>query len=180
MIGPVQKMVLLSAEKGLGVTRIAGTAKQCSRRCAIIYVSKASLSAPKGPGGFAGGIGDRRVRQSERSRAFGDAEEPELHGKNHRTRGTDTCLKRPASEGRSSNSGTETCPGRSLTRSARGSGTCMVKPRGGTARVNVEVCLMNDREDYADDGCDLLGKPDCRTPPDAAKSTLAKNPGTIR
>ena len=136
MIGPVQKMVLLRAEKGPGVTRIAGTAKQCSRRCAIIYVSKASLSAPKGPGGFAGGIGDRRVRQSERSRAFGDAEEPELHGKNHRTRGTDTCLKRPASEGRSSNSGTETCPGRSLTRSARGSGTCMVKPRSGNARVN--------------------------------------------
>jgi hypothetical protein len=55
--------------------------------------------------------------------------------------------------------GTETCPGRSSLPGAKGSGTCMVKPRGGTARVNGELCLVGVEDHATTSSVDKTGLP---------------------
>ena len=134
MIGPVQKMVLLRAAKGPGVPVRHWRPERSPR----VMVSANAMPAMDG----GEHIGCRRREISERHGSFGDAKGPELHGKNHRIRGTMTCLT-GCREAVITNVARKRAPADLSCASGR-SGTCMVKPRGGNARVNAEVCVEGE------------------------------------
>jgi hypothetical protein len=97
MIRPVQKMVLLRAEKGPGV-RVTHWRPERSASVMVPPNGTAALppAASDGVGGRPWERGTHRMPTGlegwSGTRPFGDAKGSELRGKNHRIRGTETCL----------------------------------------------------------------------------------------
>jgi hypothetical protein len=81
-------------------------------------------------------------------------------------RGTETCLN--GCREAVTNCGTVPCPGRSRMRKRGDRETCMVKPRGGNARVNGETCLMKN--------CQLDPSPSAPRPSPLAHAGLLSSP----
>ena len=78
------------------------------------------------------------VKASALPRAFGDAEEPELHGKSHRTGHGGGPYRLP--RGGLIQRGTVSSTGRFPLRKRKDRQTCMVMPGSGSARVNANPC----------------------------------------